>query len=316
MFDEPFGNASAVPAYFCARLAHQAGVQVLYAGDGGDEIFAGNEAYATRRVFEIYDGIPAPLRTLLVRPAATIAGTVIPWGPFRLARSYVRRASVPYPERLGAYDLYREFPKETLFTHDFLELAGPDYEPFASQAARYREALARTELDRQLYVDLRLLIADSDLIKVTRSAEAGSVCARFPFLDRPLADFAASVPASIKMRGRRLRSFFKDAFTDLLPEETRTKKKHGFGLPIAVWMRKHPELRDLARDLVLGERTMARGIFRREGVEELFRLHEAEQTTSYYGVFIWNLVMLESWLRVREGARSLTFGPGRAATTA
>lgn len=317
MFDEPFGNASAVPAYYCGRIAHQAGIQVMYAGDGGDEIFAGNDVYATRRVFEYYDRIPTPLRELVVRPAATLAGTMIPWGPFRKARRYVQRASIPYPERLGAYDLYRAFPKEGLFEHGFLRLTENGYEPFWAQAARYHEAPARTELDRQLYVDLRLLITDSDLIKVTRSAEAAGVGVRFPFLDRPLADFAAGVPASIKMRGRRLRSFFKDAFADLLPEETRAKKKHGFGLPIAVWMRKHGELRDLARDLVLGERTLARGIYRRAGIEELFRLHEAEQTTSYYGPAIWNLMMLECWLRAREEASrgSLSFGPAGAAAT-
>jgi len=318
MFDEPFGNSSAVPAYYCARLAHQAGVQVMYAGDGGDEVFAGNDAYAARRVFEYYDRVPAPLRTLLVSPAATLAGTVLPWGPFRRARSYVRRASIPYPERIGAYDLFREFPKEGLFTPGFLELAGTTYEPFAAVAARYRDALARTELDRQLYVDLRLLIADSDLFKVTRSAEAAGVGVRFPFLDRPLAEFAAGVPASIKMRGRRLRSFFKDAFADLLPEQTRTKKKHGFGVPIAVWMRNHPELRDFARGLVLGERTMARGIFRRQGVEELLRLHEAELGTSLHGAAIWNLMMLECWLREREDASraSLAFGPPPVPATA
>ena len=315
MFDEPFANASAVPAYYCARLAHGAGVSVLYAGDGGDEIFAGNDAYAMRRVFEYYDRIPEPLRSLFVRPAATLAGSVLPWGPFRKARAYVRRASITYPERLGAYDLYRAFPKEGLFETEFLGLAG-EYLPFHAQAARYRDALAETELDRQLYVDLRLLIADSDLIKVTRTAEHAGIGVRFPFLDRPLADFAAAVPASIKMRGRRLRSFFKDAFTDLLPEETRTKKKHGFGLPIAVWMRKHPELRGLVREMALGERAVARGIFRRAGVEELFRLHEAEEGTSYYGPAIWNVVMLECWLRAREDASraSLSFGPSRAAT--
>jgi asparagine synthase (glutamine-hydrolysing) len=315
MFDEPFGNASAVPAYYCARLAHEAGVQVMYAGDGGDEIFAGNDAYATRRIFEVYDRIPGTLREKVVGPAATIAGAMLPWGPFRKARNYVRRASIPYPDRLGAYDLYRTFPKEGLFEREFLDLTGDGYEPFRAQAARYHEALARTELDRQLYVDLRLLIADSDLIKVTRSAEAAGIGVRFPFLDRPLADFAAAVPASIKMRGRRLRSFFKDAYADLLPVETRTKKKHGFGLPIAVWLRKHSELRDLAVDLVLGERSLARGIFRREGVEELFRLHEAEQGTSYYGPAIWNLMMLECWLRAREEAQGtgLSFAPARAA---
>ena len=306
-FDEPFGNASAIPAYYCARMAHETGTQILYAGDGGDEIFAGNEVYATRRVLEYYDRIPAPVRAL-AEPAALKAGLVVPWGLVGKARQYVLRARVPYPDRLGTYNFFRVFPKSRLFEREFLDLAGSDYEPFEAQAARYREALAITELDRQLYVDLRFLISDSDLFKVTRTAEAAGIGVRFPFLDGPLTDFAASVPASVKMRGRRLRSFFKDAHADLLPLDTRTKKKHGFGLPIAGWMRTHAELRDLTRDLVLGERTLARGILRRDGVEEIIRLHE-EERTSYYGPALWNLMMLEYWLRAQEeGNRAARFG--------
>src|SRR5439155_25980877 len=96
----------------------------------------------------------------------------------------------------------------------------------------YFQAPARSELDRQLYIDLKLAISDNDLFKVTRMTEAAGVAVRFPFLDHRLAEFAATVPAEIKMRGRRLRSFFKKAYSDLLPLATRTKPKHGFGLPI------------------------------------------------------------------------------------
>jgi asparagine synthase (glutamine-hydrolysing) len=297
-FDEPFGNASAVPAYYCALMASRQGMHTLYAGDGGDELFAGNEHYASRRLLEYYDRVPAPVR-LLLEPAASAAGTLLPWGPFRKAHRYVQRARIPYPARLATYSLYNEMPRPSLFEQHFLELAGTGYDPFEAQAKRYWEAPALSELDRQLYVDLRLLITDSDLLKVTRTAEAAGVGVRFPFLDRRLADFAAAVPSRLKMRGRELRSFFKRAYSDLLPPETLSKKKHGFGLPIAGWLRTDPTLNSMMRDLVLSDRTLSRGIIRRNGAEDLVRRH-AEDTTSFYGTAIWNLMILELWLRRHE----------------
>jgi asparagine synthase (glutamine-hydrolysing) len=309
-FDEPFGNASAVPAYYCARMAAERGIHTLFAGDGGDELFAGNEHYASRRVFEYYDRIPPPLRSLVVEPAAMMAGSLVPWGLFRKAKKYVERARVPYPARLATYSLYRELPRTSLFEPGFLELAGDGFDPFQAQASRYRDAPADSELDRQLYVDLRLLIVDSDLFKVTRTAEAAGIAVRFPFLDRPLAEFAATVPAGLKMRGLELRSFFKDAYADLLPEETRLKKKHGFGLPIAGWLRTEPALNELMRELVLGARARERGILSRRGAEELVRLHR-EDTTSFFGTALWNLMMLELWLRHLEAREPERAGFGK-----
>ncbi len=298
-FDEPFGNASAVPAYYCAKFAAEQGVRTLYAGDGGDELFAGNEHYATRRLYEYYDRVPAPIRSLLLRPAALTLGRLIPWAPFLKARKYVQRASIPSPRRLGIYGFYSVVRKESLFDGGFLERAGRSYDPSEALQNRYFEAQASAELDRQLYVDLRVLIADSDLFKVTRTAEAAGIGVRFPFLDRPLAEFAARVPARLKMPGRELRRFFKRAYSDVLPPEVLRKKKHGFGLPIAIWLRNDRELRELMLDLVLSSRTIERGIFQKAGLERIVRLHQTD-STSFYGTALWNLMMLELWLRRQE----------------
>jgi asparagine synthase (glutamine-hydrolysing) len=98
------------------------------------------------------------------------------------------------------------------------------------------------------------------------------------------------------MPGTELRSFFKQAYADLLPPETLQKRKHGFGLPIPLWLRTDPGLHDLMRELMLGRPTRERGIFRREAVEDLIRRHEAD-STHYYGAVIWNLMVIELWLR-------------------
>ncbi|MBI4364396.1 MAG: asparagine synthase, partial [Candidatus Latescibacteria bacterium] len=293
-FDEPFANASAVPAYFCAKLAREHGVDRLFAGDGGDELFAGNERYAVQRLFDDYFRIPAFVRTGVLEPlvAAMDRGT----GVFGRARKYIQRANTPYPERLDMYGFLEEIPMDALFAGEFLEELEGSYDPGSAGHAHYRRARARTELDRQLYVDLKITISDNDLIKVTRSAQAAGVAARFPFLDHHLAEFAATVPAALKMRGRELRTFFKRAYRDLLPRETRMKRKHGFGLPIPVWLRTDRKLNEAMRDLVLSPGGVARGYFRPGALEEIVRRHTGDQT-SFYGTLLWNLMTLELWHR-------------------
>jgi asparagine synthase (glutamine-hydrolysing) len=294
-FDEPFANASAIPTYWCARFAREQGVTTLYGGDGGDELFAGNERYASRRVFDLYERIPQWARQRLLRPAVLAAAGLWPAPPLAKARRFIERASLPYPERLTARGLFAWMPPETLFEPAFLEAIGPDYNPDAAFHRHYRDALASDLLDREMYVDLKITIADNDILKVTRMTEAAGVGVRFPFLDSAVADVALTVPAPLRMERGVLRSFFKAAYADLLPPEVRAKRKHGFGLPIAPWLRAYPPLRDLMRDTLLGSRCRARGYFKRSGIEELLRRQETDVST-YYGTILWNFVILELWL--------------------
>ena len=149
---------------------------------------------------------------------------------------------------------------------------------------------------------MKFAISDNDVFKVTKMTEAAGVTVRFPFLDHRLAEFAATVPARMKMRGRELRTFFKDAYSDVLPLAIRTKTKHGFGLPIPVWLRTDPYLNELMRDLVLSSRSLQRGYFRKSMLEELVLRHQADQT-SFYGTVLWNLMILELWHRTHWDAR-------------
>ena len=98
------------------------------------------------------------------------------------------------------------------------------------------------------------------------------------------------------MRGRQLRSFFKKAYADLLPTEVRAKTKHGFGLPIPIWLRTDKDLNDLMHETVLSPRSVQRGYFRRQALEKILDLHRNDET-SFYGTVLWNLIVLEMWHR-------------------
>jgi asparagine synthase (glutamine-hydrolysing) len=292
-FDEPYGNASAIPTHLCARLAREHGVDVLYAGDGGDELFGGNERYASQRVFEYYNRIPRWIGRGVIEPTVTALADRTRLGLFIKGKKYIRRATLPAGKRITSYDFQRD-PDGAIPDGRLPGGGGSEYDPGEATERLHAEAPAKSELDRQLYLDLHLTISDNDLFKVTRMTEAAGVTARFPFLDYRLAEFAMTVPASIKMRGRKLRTFFKGAYADLLPEEVRTKSKHGFGLPIAQWLQSDPALRDLLHDLVLGPRALSRGYFRKDALEELIQLHRSDPT-SFFGTALWNLMLLELW---------------------
>ena len=141
IFDQPFGNASAVPTYYCARLAGADGIERLLGGDGGDELFGGNSRYATQYLFSLYNRLPAALRKRLIEPGLFRlpgAGSV-PW--LRKLKSYVRQASMPMPARLESYNLLQRFGPQEVFCSDFL--VGLDLaQPLALLSQTYSEAHA------------------------------------------------------------------------------------------------------------------------------------------------------------------------------
>jgi asparagine synthase (glutamine-hydrolysing) len=119
---------------------------------------------------------------------------------------------------------------------------------------------------------------------------------RFPLLDPRLVEFTGTMRACHKVRGLEKRYLFKRAFRDLLPREILGKRKHGFGVPTAEWIKTHPGFRALAQDILLSSRARQRGYFRPGAMEDLFRRHAAEPTP-YYGDTLWTFLMLELWHR-------------------
>ena len=292
-FDEPFGNSSAIPTYFCAKLAASQGTHVLLAGDGGDELFGGNERYATDKVFEMYQRLPVALRKGLIEPA--LVALPLKNGLVGKARSYVRRSNIPGLERILSYNFLSAHPPQEVFEGEFLRTLA-DYSVMEVPSRYYAEASARDHLDRVLYADVRITLGDSDLPKVTIMSELAGVQVRFPFLDRSVAEFSGRIPSRLKVKGFQKRYLFKQAFQDLLPVEIIKKKKHGFGIPVSIWLKSDLRLRELAHDVLLSARAFDRGYFRRDFIEDLFQKHEADDST-YYGDTLWTFLVLELWHR-------------------
>jgi asparagine synthase (glutamine-hydrolysing) len=302
-FDEPFGNNSAIPTYYCARLAAENRVKTLIAGDGGDELFAGNERYLTDKIFGLYQRVPRLLRSRVIEPGLSF----IPLqnGVFGKARRYIRRSNVPNPDRFFSYNFLAAHNPAEVFEDGFLQ-AIRNRSLLEIPSRHYATAAASEDLDRLLYVDVKITLADSDLPKVTHMTELAGVQSRFPYLDRSVAEFSGNIPAALKLKGFEKRYLFKQAFGGLLPPEIIRKKKHGFGIPVCRWLRSYAPLRELGRDVLLSKRSLERGYFRRTFVEHLFEMFERDDTT-YYGDTLWSFLSLELWHRevidpARQGA--------------
>ena len=291
-YDQPFGNSSALPAYYCALKARQDGVTKILAGDGGDELFGGNSRYATQRLYGFYGQLPGLLRSGLIEPILAIPGAQHV-SVLRKGRNYVRDAKVPLPDRLGHYNLLRRLGYAEVLSADFLASVQPEL-PLQQQRDVWAQAEATHDLDRMLAYDWRYTLAESDLPKVRGTTQLAGIQVGYPMLNDALVDFSMKLPQSYKLKGFKLRWFFKEALRDFLPAAIITKQKKGFGLPFGVWATQHPALKALAGDSVrsFATRGVVRPEFVRQLLDELLPAHPG-----YYGEMVWILMMLEQWLR-------------------
>ena len=290
-YDQPFGNSSALPAYYCAKMAREDGVTRILAGDGGDELFGGNTRYAKQKLFGFYDAIPAIVRGNLIEPV--LLETPLGRAPLlKKAASYIRQAKIPLPDRTQTYNLMSRLGVNEVLTSSFLERIDLR-EPMLQQKAIWRQGGLASQINLELAFDWRYTLAECDLPKVVGTTTLAGIQVAFPMLDDELVDFSMRLPSNYKLNGLKLRWFFKEALRGFLPNEIITKKKKGFGLPFGIWAAKHPALKALAEDSV--RVLVDRKIMRAEFVDALFGRHLTEHP-SYYGEMIWISMMLAQWL--------------------
>lgn len=291
-FDEPFGNPSAIPTFYCADLARKHGKQLLIAGDGGDEIFGGNERYAKDQIFTWYHNSPAPLRW-----AGALLAKLLSLFDFNFSnrlQNMIRRGEMPNPDRFYSDDSFASDHFDELLTPQFRAAVGRD-ESLDIQRDIFARAQTSSELHRLMYLDLKLTIAESDLVKVICATKFAGVDVAFPYIDRTLVEYTGRLPTKCKVNGLQKRYLFKLAMESILPIEIRKKKKQGFGLPVAVWMRGEGKLRTLVNEVVLSERALNRGYFNSGFIRELIARHERGSWD--HAPEIFRLLMLELWHR-------------------
>lgn len=290
--DEPFGDVSLFPTYLMSQMAREH-VTVALSGDGGDELFGGYDAYAAQRIaWRLARFVPGQAVRLLAALAALLPPREQKKGLANKLRRFLQGAAEAPPSI--AHYRWMTFlgpaAKRQLYTGALRRaLAESDvYRPV-------RECLqaAGTDdfLNRQLYADLSLYLADDILVKVDRMSMAASLETRAPFLDVDVMELAFSMPGHLKMRGSERKYVLKRAVRDLLPAPVLARSKEGFSIPMKNWLRR--ELAPLMQDLLAPERVTRRGWFRPAAVQARIDAHRAGRENNAHTLF--GLMALERW---------------------
>jgi asparagine synthase (glutamine-hydrolysing) len=148
-------------------------------------------------------------------------------------------------------------------------------------------------LDKMLLADLMTYLPNDLLVKVDIASMANSLEARSPFLDHRVIEFAASLPEDLKMKRFRTKSLLKKVAARLVPRDVVYRPKMGFGVPVGRWFR--GEMREFVRDILLSERSLDRGIVKRESIEQFVAQHTSGRVDHSFQ--IWTLLMLELWFQ-------------------
>ncbi|MDS1309925.1 asparagine synthase (glutamine-hydrolyzing) [Marinobacter xiaoshiensis] len=289
-FDEPFADPSFVPTYFVSQLARQK-VTVALAGDGGDENFAGYSKYYTDQVENRLRGLfPAGIRHNLFPGLARLAG-LINSGPTRKAKSLLGTLALDPDEAFFITNsFFRRDVWNDLVTGE-LKRETQGYDPADITRAHYKNADTDDHLSSILYTDIKTYLPGDILVKVDRMSMANSLETRAPLLDYRVVEYAAQIPAALKLNGKEKKYILKKAFERMLPEDILYRKKMGFSVPLAHWLRH--ELRPTVEQLLLSSNSGVANFFEPAGIRNLWQRHLAgdDQFTQE----LWSLLAFELW---------------------
>ena len=291
LLDEPFADASALPTYLVSSMARQH-VTVALSGDAGDELFAGYDWYRAQRVMgATLDHLPGGVRQHVHSLAATIPPTAKKKGLNNILRRVLEVSNLPIElqhtrwqafwqddelaQLLTANNGWDDAKQET--DHSFVEL-------FAASGSH-------TPLDQQQYADIKRYLPDDILFKVDRMSMAVSLETRGPFLDYTLVEFAARLPASLRLRGLNGKYVLKRAMRDILPREILQRRKLGFNIPYKNWLRS--ELRGLLQEALSPRRLEQQGLFNACYVQKLITEHLAGVRDHAHK--LWQLLIFQLW---------------------
>ena len=287
--DEPLADPSCIPLYFLSRLAREH-ITVVLSGEGSDEILGGYAMY--RRMLwmeQVQQAAPG------VRAAAPVLASL---APKEIVRRYLRLLSLPLEERYRGVS--RGLAPEARAR---LRPGSPPTPSLDALFASYYEAAAGTNaLNRMLYVDTKVWLPDDLLLKADKMTMANALELRVPFLDHKLVEFAATLPARLKVRGRTGKVLLRKAMRGVLPAEILDRPKKGFPVPTRGWFRN--ELADYARDVLLDPSSACRARFEPAAMAAL--LDEHRRGEARWEQEIWTLLVFEHW------TRAFLKAPGRA----
>jgi asparagine synthase (glutamine-hydrolysing) len=292
ILDEPMADASILPTYLLSKFT-RSHVTVALGGDGGDELFAGYPTYLAHkfaRPYERFLGFSQPISTFLANLLPVSDDNIsfdFKVKKFLSGINYlhgVRNSiwlgsfSLSENEKVLSPGIHAHFNRDRLVEEIFL------YE----KECPYKDPLTKLQ-----YLDLRLYLQESILVKVDRASMACSLEVRAPFLDHELVEFIMGLPSRWKLKGLTSKYILKKVMGSWLPDEVIHRPKKGFGIPIAKWV-KGP-LKELFGDLLSPERIRREGFLNPEYVDGLLQDHLLKKRDNRKQ--LWTILVWELWVQ-------------------
>jgi asparagine synthase (glutamine-hydrolysing) len=289
--DEPLGDGSVLPTFLLSAFTREQ-VTVSLSGDGGDELFAGYPTYFAHRAASLYERVPRLLRRGLVAPLVRR----LPVSTRNFSFDFAAKRFIsgdgmsPLERHLVWMGSFSGDSKRAVLSGDMNRLLADDDE-FADARALWEGCDAPDDLTRVLHQDMRVYMQDDILTKVDRTSMAHSLEVRVPLLDHTVVEFVTSLPISWKLKGWTTKYLLKQLALRYLPEQIVTRKKKGFGVPIAAWIR--GPLRELVQDLLSPDRIRSGGVFEPATVTRLLEEHLSGRFDHRKTLF--TLLVFELW---------------------
>ncbi|MBI4122984.1 MAG: asparagine synthase (glutamine-hydrolyzing) [Parcubacteria group bacterium] len=285
MYDEPFGDSSAIPTHLVSKFAREQ-VKVVLSGDGGDELFGGYPKYGALEWYQRkFGALPPALSRSLAVGLALFSPSL---------KKHTNLKNKVYKLR----NLLRERSFEDIFRtansfwtrQQLLQLLRF---PFDANSSFYgfNELGSLDAFAKMQVADFRVYLPDDILVKADRATMAVGLEGREPFLDQKIAEYVARVPSSIKFKKGQSKYLLKKILARYIPEELIERPKQGFGIPIHAWLRQ--DFSRFLQEYLAPERLLLHGLFDQRAVQRALKRHREGRGVDAHK--LWFLLMFQMW---------------------
>jgi asparagine synthase (glutamine-hydrolysing) len=290
LYDEPFGDSSALPTILISKLAKQQ-IKVVLSADGGDEIFFGYSKY--KFLYSIFPFFTNSFKKRLLQMGLSL-----------LNEDYVEKMNLMLPKNSRQTNIKEKFLK-------FKRAINSEniYEMFLNSSSYLSENEVKQYLkmydkkvfnkfydndldffDYMMMIDYKTFMVDDVLVKVDRATMGVSIEGREPLLDHRIVEFVARIPKGIKYKNNQNKYLLRQILYKYIPKNLVDKPKSGFQIPLNEWLKS--DLRYLI-DKYINSRTLDRSIFNVEDILNLKKEFLTEKNN--YHSFLWFIIMYEMW---------------------